>query len=593
MLEEKQILDLQRELEKLRAENADLKKRKKFGLVWEEQSREKDIDDKEHYPFLATKGDGFGFDNGEARKNILIEGDNYHALEILQYTHKGAVDVIYIDPPYNTGKKKEFRYNDHWVDKEDGYRHSKWLSFMEKRLRLAGNLLKKEGVILISIDDNEQARLKLLCDDIFGSKNWLETFVWNTEGNIDNQKKIKSNHEYILAYAKNEDHFTAPAVIDPNIGSESKLYNDTIENSITKNGPKNPMSDVVLPAGFPSTIENGIIKKEAKGYPLRSVDIVIENFKLKYPVTVRSGWSSKDILIDFIENNFNAIKDGKDQDTWFKITSTGAIYVYKTRSKDQSHVLSVLTNFGTTKKSSEELKRIGVEFGFPKPIGLVQHLIKMSNAQSPVILDFFAGSGTTGHAVMDLAFKERERAISADEETSGITYNPQFILVTNNENNICEEVCYERIKRANEKYGYKSNLEYLKTELLEFDPERHCDIDIREFMVEKMTDIIKVREACFSLSSPTEFLQKFVKEDKSAYILHHVYDMSKKDYEAVIDVLSNDDKENINIYVLAMSNHAHYAQKLSKCGKNITVEPLPESFLKLLRKIDSKMRKTK
>lgn len=378
-----------------------------------------------------------------------------------------------------------------------------------------------------------------------------------------------------------------------NIGSESKLYNDTIENSITKNGPKNPMSDVLLPSGFPSTIEKGIIKKEAKGYPLRSADIVIEDYKLKYPVTVRSGWSSKDILIEFIENDFNLIKDGKDQDTWFKITSTGAIYVYKTRSKDQSHVLSVLTNFGTTKKSSEELKRIGVEFGFPKPIGLVQHLVKMSNAYSPVILDFFAGSGTTGHAVMDLALKEREKAISADEEASRVTYNPQFILVTNNENNICEEVCYERLKRANEKYGYGSNLEYLKTELLEYDPERHCDLDIRAFMVEKITEIIKVREACFKIEPITNYLQKFVKDEKSVYVLHNVYDMKPQDYKDAIEILAADSNDNINIYVLAMSNHAHYAQKLSKCGKKITFEPLPESFLKLLRKIDTKIRKTK
>jgi DNA modification methylase len=578
----KEFLKLQKEYEKLKAENADLKKRKKFGLVWEEQSLEKNIDDKEHYPFLAKKGEGFGFDNGETKKNILIEGDNYHALEILQYTHKGAVDIIYIDPPYNTGKKKEFRYNDHWVDKEDGYRHSKWLSFMDKRLRLAKELLKKEGVILISIDDNEQARLKLLCDDVFGSKNWLETFIWNTEGNIDNQKKIKGNHEYVLAYAKNEDFFSAPAIIDPNIGAESKLYNDTIENSITKNGPKNPMSDIILPVGFPTTIKEGVIKQSQSGYPTRNMDINIENYKITNEVTVRSGWSSKNLLLEFIENEFNPIQDGKEQDTWFKITATGAIYVYKERTKDQSHVLSVLTNFGTTKKSSEDLKRMGVSFGFPKPIGLVQHLIKMTNSKTPVILDFFAGSGTTGHAVMDLAFKERERE-----------YNPQFILVTNNENNICEEVCYERLKKANEINRYNSNVEYLKAELLEYDPERHGDMDIRAFMIEKLTEIIKVRESCFSLTPINNNLQKFDRDDKSVYILHNVYEMGKKEYENAIQALQADEQGNIHIYILAMSNHSHYAQKLSKSGKTITFEPLPENFLKLLRKIDTNIRRAK
>lgn len=589
MLEEKQILDLQRELEKLRAENADLKKRKKFGLVWEEQSREKDIDDKEHYPFLANKGDGFGFDNGEARKNILIEGDNYHALEILQYTHKGAVDVIYIDPPYNTGKKKEFRYNDHWVDKEDGYRHSKWLTFMEKRLRLARNLLKKEGVVFISIDDNEQARLKILCDEVFGENNFLACVVWNQKTGTQ-AGHFTGSHEYVLAYA-NKKQDLAYFMDDSD---------DSIKHGALKKISKaNPASEITFPAGMEFEGKDAIFEGEIGGSEKQYIvsgKMIFENGLLKEPVTLRAGWAMRNQVLSWIDGEETFDSKGQKV-TRFYFNKSGILWYEKER--DTQHPKTVI-EAGGTQTGSKELKELfsnvdSLPFKFPKPINLIQKLsgyvIKKRN--NPVILDFFAGSGTTGHAVMDLAFKERERAISADEETSGITYNPQFILVTNNENNICEEVCYERIKRANEKYGYKSNLEYLKTELLEFDPERHCDMDIREFMVEKMTDIIKVREACFSLSSPTEFLQKFVKEDKSAYILHHVYDMSKKDYEAVIDVLSNDENENINIYVLAMSNHAHYAQKLSKCGKNITVEPLPESFLKLLRKIDSKMRKAK
>jgi len=109
--------------------------------------------------------------------NILIEGDNYHALSVLNYTHKGKVDVIYIDPPYNRGTGDHFIYNDKIVDKEDAYRHSKWLSFMEKRLKLAKNLLKNSGVIFISIDDNEFSQLELLCDDIFGEKNNIASLI--------------------------------------------------------------------------------------------------------------------------------------------------------------------------------------------------------------------------------------------------------------------------------------------------------------------------------------------------------------------------------------------------------------------------------
>lgn len=105
-------------------------------------------------------------DNADDVDHLIIEGDNYHLLSVLNYTHKGKIDVIYIDPPYNTGNK-DFIYNDTYVDKEDDFRHSTWLSFMSKRLKLAKELLKDDGVIFISIDDNEQAQLKLLCDEIF------------------------------------------------------------------------------------------------------------------------------------------------------------------------------------------------------------------------------------------------------------------------------------------------------------------------------------------------------------------------------------------------------------------------------------------
>ncbi len=207
---ESEILKLQKELEKLKKENADLKKKKKFGLVWEEREREANIDDGEYYPYLVQKGEGFGFDNGNSNKNILIEGDNYHALEILQYTHKGKIDVIYIDPPYNTGKK-DFKYNDKWIDESDGFRHSYWLSFMNKRLRLAKTLLKKGGLVFVSIDDNEVSYLKILCDDIFnattkinGKSNFIGCLptIMNLKGNND-QFGFSGTHEYTLVYTNN------------------------------------------------------------------------------------------------------------------------------------------------------------------------------------------------------------------------------------------------------------------------------------------------------------------------------------------------------------------------------------------------------
>jgi adenine-specific DNA-methyltransferase len=169
-------MNKQSEIEKLKAEverlKRELKKRKKYGLVWEDKPEEVVEMCKEKLPVLKEIKDKEIITDKDKPVNLLIEGDNYHALSVLNYTHAGKVDVIYIDPPYNTGNK-DFIFNDHYVDREDAYRHSKWLSFMEKRLKLAKNLLKDTGVIFISIDDNEVAQLKLLCDEIFGYENYV------------------------------------------------------------------------------------------------------------------------------------------------------------------------------------------------------------------------------------------------------------------------------------------------------------------------------------------------------------------------------------------------------------------------------------
>ncbi len=145
---------------------------KKYGLVWEEHSEEVDEKLKTHIPVFSEVEDRKMVANEEDGYNFLLEGDNLHSLKLLEKTHKGKIDVIYIDPPYNTGNK-DFVYDDSYVDTEDGYRHSKWLSFMGKRLEVAKNLLSENGMIFISIDDNELANLRLLCDAIFGENSFV------------------------------------------------------------------------------------------------------------------------------------------------------------------------------------------------------------------------------------------------------------------------------------------------------------------------------------------------------------------------------------------------------------------------------------
>ncbi|MBI2101967.1 site-specific DNA-methyltransferase [Candidatus Woesearchaeota archaeon] len=474
--------ELVRELKKV-------EKRKKYGMVWEDKPEKVAELCKEKLPVLEEDTKKEIKTDDKKPVNILIEGDNYHALSVLNYTNKGLIDVIYIDPPYNTGKKKEWKYNDHYVDKEDSYRHSKWLDFMSKRLKLAKPLLRNNGLIFISIDDNEIAQLKLLCDWIFGEKNLVANFVWRTAGNFDNQAKVKICHEYILCYAKNIKNIKAPKIIDPNIDVQSKLFKDEIRNTIVKNGPKNPISEIRLPPGMPASFKEGVIKKRDTAWPHYDKDAIVKDYQLQNEILIKSGWSSKNLFETFLNTSFSPVVDIKGQESLFEISTTGAIEVVKKRSEDQSHVLSVLTNLGNTQSTSQFLKKIGVSFTYPKPVELIKYLINMNTSKNPVVLDFFAGSGTTGQSLLEIN-KEFKK-------------NGRFILCTNNEdsngdgNKILSDICYPRLKKVIRGDSFIAklggNLKYFKTDFVDAGP---TDENKRK-MVDKSTEMLCLKEDCF------------------------------------------------------------------------------------------------
>jgi len=378
----------------------------------------------------------------------LVQGDNLLALKALLPHYGGQVKCIYIDPPYNTGNEN-WLYNDAvnspemraWLGKtvgrEDLSRHDKWLCMMYPRLLLAQQFLTSDGVIFISIDDNELANLRIIMDSLFGEQNLLACFTWQTEGNFDNQAKIKIAHEYILAYANDYQKFPPPPTIDPNISEDSKLYKTDIRNTIVKNGPKNPISDVLLPTGFPADFQEGIIQKRTDSWPHYDENIIIKDFKIIEPVIARSGWSSKKIFESFIKNGFNAVIDTKGQETKFILTRTGAIETIKKRPDSQSHVISVLRNMGSTQQMSAELAAIGINFNYPKPTNLLNYLISLVNGNNFTVLDFFAGSGTTGHAVLQL-----------NQQDGG---NRRFILVEM-EPHIAQNITATRLQRVIEGY---------------------------------------------------------------------------------------------------------------------------------------------
>lgn len=350
--------------------------------------------------------------------NLIVQGDNLVALKALLPYYAGQVKCIYIDPPYNTGKES-WTYNDNvnspaireWLGKVVGKegetldRHDRWLCMMYPRLALLREFLSPDGIMFVSIDDVELPLLRIILDELFPhaqAKNRLACFVWETDGNFDNQAKVKIAHEYVLAYSRRFEECPPPPVIDASIDKKSKLFRPEIRNTIVKNGPKNPVSPIQLPIGFPSDFEEGIIAARTDRWPHYAADVLVRDGKLENASVARSGWSSKSICMDFIASGFKPVEDSKGQLTKFVLTKTGAIEAVKVRSLAQSHVVSVIRDVGSTQSTSEALKDIGIKFTFPKPVGLIHYLISMVADKSALVLDSFAGSGTTAHAVLQL-----------------------------------------------------------------------------------------------------------------------------------------------------------------------------------------------
>ena len=349
-----------------------------------------------------------------ASGNLIVQGDNLLALKALLPTYRGRVKCIYIDPPYNTGAAG-WIYNDNvdapeirrWLGEVVGVkgetldRHDRWLCMMYPRLVLLRELLSADGVIFVSIDDTEVHHLRAVMDEVFGARAHLTTLVWRTAGNFDNQAKIKHCHEYVLAYAPQPALFAYPRVIDPSVGAASKLTRPFIQNTIVKNGPKNPVSVVLLPAGFPASVASARIAVRDDIWPHYLDDAEIVDGKLARAVRVTSGWSSKSILRKFIAADFNPVPDSKGQLTRFVLTASGAIESIKQR-RQASHVISVLSGLGSTQAQSAALAAMGLKFSFPKPVALVKYLISLLDDRDFIVLDSFAGSGTTAQAVLEL-----------------------------------------------------------------------------------------------------------------------------------------------------------------------------------------------
>ncbi|MDN0048579.1 site-specific DNA-methyltransferase [Bacteroides gallinaceum] len=402
-----------------------LRENKTYGLVWEDKPEVVEERLRDELPILTEVPErAIISEDKDAPNHILIEGDNLEALATLAYTHEGKIDIIYIDPPYNTGNN-DFIYNDSYVDKEDSYRHSKWLSFMSRRLRIAKKLLSDYGVIFISIDDNEQADLKILCDSIFLPSNFCGQFIWRKKsGGGQTDRYFVTEHEYILVYQATNKFCWKDIQIEKS--RKNYKYQD-------EKGSYN------------------LIKLEKWGSSAHKEDRPSMYFPIKnpdgedfYPVAPdgkagrwRVGVKKMQTLI---KDNLIEWKNGIPYEKDYYSETEVKTKTQKSRS--------ILYNVGETGDGSNLLTNIFREkdvFQNPKPLSLIKELISHNSAN--YILDFFSGSGTTLHATMQL-----------NAEDGG---NRQCILITNNENNICENITYKRNQLVINGYTDLNNEEVL------------------------------------------------------------------------------------------------------------------------------------
>lgn len=580
---EHELLEKIKVLEK-QIKNLQKTKEKEFGLVWDDQKdkvREKVVEDcKKMLPILTSK-DNLKYPDIitdiNNKDHVLIEGDNYHALSILNYTHKGKIDVIYIDPPYNTGNK-DFIYNDRFVDKEDTYRHSKWLSFMESRLKLAKDLLSESGVIFISIDDNEQAQLKLLCDRIFGEENFVGNLVWENKegGGKSDSKFFRIKHEYVLVYGRD---LTKLKITGLPIEDEDRYKLSDEHEEIRGRYQLIKLDSASL--GYVKSLDYPIKSPEGEDILPNKDDKKISRWR----------WSQEKLLWG-IDNDFVVIKKDKNK-TW-------SVYTKQYINCDNEgnlierliQPIGVISKYSTT-QSNKALKDFFGDaiFNYSKPVELVKYLLSLSSKKRSVILDFFAGSGTTGQAVLELNAEDNEK-----RKGSG---NRQFILVTNNgdeksEHKICEDVTYPRLskvingyknKKGEDVTGTGGNLKYLKADEKDFVEYDGKNIEnLKQKFVQGCTDIICLKENSFRLvddSYKTEKLKIYHSDKNYVAILFDLFY-----FDEFLEKIKNLTDKKVHIYIFSYTKNFSREEFYSVAEYiNFSVEPIPEKILETYKKI--------
>lgn len=560
-----------------------LNESKTYGLVWEDKPEAIEERLRTELPVLKeVKSKAIISDNADAPNHIIIEGDNLESLTTLAYTHEGKIDVIYIDPPYNTGKK-DFIYNDSYVDSEDSYRHSKWLSFMSRRLRIAKKLLSDRGVIFISIDDKEQANIKLLCDDkeLFGENNFLGQLILKTATD-NNPSQINTEHEYMLCYCKNKlyqgNWQRTSQAAKLLIAKGKELINSgqsilEMQKILRKWIKSN--KDLLPQVAHYNNIDNkGVYSSSSNssnphpgGY---TYDIIHPLTHLPCPKPA-NGWR-------WPENTFLSYDESGEIEWGADHTTQPHVKKRIETCMEYLRTLIYEDNRGTT-KALADLFGGEKRFDNPKPQTVISRIIDFSSYKDSTILDFFAGSGTTLHATM---------ALNADDGGKR-----QCILCTNNENGICENVTYERNKRVINGYTkpngefveglHDNNLRYYRTA---FVGRRRTPQNMRRLML-LASDMLCIKENLYTelntfgeLQTIENGFRYFTHGDKQMLVIYNE--------EAIYDIIDQLEQmtvaEPIIVYVFSPGNDAWNLEFVTVSDK-VRLTALPSAIYNAYKRV--------
>lgn len=560
--------------------------KKKYGLVWEDKPEDVEEELRIKLPVLKEVKERAIINDTDTEKHpnhILIEGDNLHALTALTFTHEGKVDLIYIDPPYNTGSN-DFRYNDNYIDKEDTFRHSKWLSFIHKRLTLAKNMLKNDGVIFISINEEEYAQLKILCDEIFNENNYLTTFTIKVRHENRILKGDKDYHEvteFLILYRKSKDFKTIKRIED---NTSLDLYTYIIEELI-ENPDKVKFDNKDVSIFQPG--EFRVIKVEPSGDNLKKISI---------RGSIKEGNSSGRFFMKHL-----ASKIGSEHGVLYKVPNMGNDkfdhrYFMLPSNKSRingDYFQGVPVNISDTKEVPypnyfdfvDEFNNVGYEGGIEfrngkKPTVFIKKIIELAGKKNGYVLDFFAGSGSTFQACLEY-----------NSEDSG---SRKCIIITNNENSIAEKVTFPRCKNvldgfkdSRNKYFKplnKNNLRYYQCDLINREP----SLKNKRQITRLSTELLCIKEDCYQEVTSQLAKEKWHKFftnglDKYVYVVYD--DFYIEDAVALLkSFISKNINAKIKVYVFSNGQYA-YAEEFEEIAKNITLSALPDAIYKAYQNV--------